>query len=100
MTSYVQILEKSVRILFDSMDISKVKHYVQYQLIKLFSDRVSLSDYTIAKEFRGMGKYRPGACVPSLKLAKYVTSDGFCGQCGIALLYHMCISLQAVCGCR
>lgn len=72
MPSHVQILEKSVRILFDSKDASKVKLYVQYQLTKLLSEHVSLADYIIAKEFRGMGRYRPGACVPSLKLAKYV----------------------------
>ena len=96
----MQILEKSVRILFESKDVSKVKLYVQRQLLKLLSDRVSLADYTIAKEFRGMGRYQPGACVPSLKLAKYVTSDGFCWKCGKLFLHLICIpSLQAVCGC-
>lgn len=49
-----------------------MKLYVQYQLTKLLSEHVPLADYIIAKEFRGMGRYRPGACVPSLKLAKYV----------------------------
>ena len=57
-----------------------MKLYVQYQLTKLLSEHVPLADYIIAKEFRGMGRYRPGACVPSLKLAKYVRTPQMMAQ--------------------
>jgi len=67
-----------------------VKRYVQHQLTKLLTEHVSLEDYIIAKEFRGMGRYRPGACVPALKLAKYVTGDGAVSGM-LSLYFTMCV---------
>ncbi|XP_025828919.1 DNA polymerase zeta catalytic subunit isoform X1 [Agrilus planipennis] len=65
-----KILEKCLKILFDTQDVSLVRQYVVRQFVKLFSGRVSLQDLTFAKEYRGEGGYRPGACVPALELAK------------------------------
>lgn len=64
------MLEKSLRILFDTCDISKVRTYVERQFIKLLSGRISIQDLTFAKEFRGKNGYRPGACVPALELTR------------------------------
>ncbi len=36
--------------------------------------QVSLQDFTIAKEYRGRGGYRPGACIPALELSRFVKS--------------------------
>jgi len=66
----VKILEKSLRILFETRDVSRVKLYVQRQFQKISSGRTSLMDLTFAKEFRGMDGYRPGACVPALELSR------------------------------
>lgn len=67
-----QILEKSLRLLFESKDVSGVKQYVQRQLLKVLQGRVSLQDLTFAKEYRGARGYKPGACVPALHLARFV----------------------------
>lgn len=64
------MLEKCLKILFDTRDISKVQIYVERQFTKLFTNRVSLQDLTFAKEFRGLSGYRPTACVPALELAR------------------------------
>lgn len=66
------MLEKCLRILFDTKDISLVKKYVIRQFIKIISGRISIQDLTFAKEYRGSSGYRPGACVPALELIKYV----------------------------
>ena len=68
----LQILEKSIKILFTTRDISAVKCYVQHQCQKLMEGNVSIQDCVFAKEYRGMSGYRPGACVPALQIAKYV----------------------------
>ncbi|XP_044756178.1 DNA polymerase zeta catalytic subunit isoform X2 [Coccinella septempunctata] len=65
-----KMLEKSLRILFETRDVSKVKEYCLKQFHKIVSGRTSIKDFTFAKEFRGLTGYRPGACVPSLELAK------------------------------
>jgi len=66
----VKILEKTLRLLFESADISIVKRYVTAQFQKILSGSVSLQDLTFAKEFRGLNGYRPGACVPALELTR------------------------------
>jgi DNA polymerase zeta len=68
---FFKILEKSIRILFETCDVSKVKDYVSRQLIKIISGRLSLQELIFAKEYRGLSGYKPGACVPALKLARY-----------------------------
>ncbi|XP_013886129.1 DNA polymerase zeta catalytic subunit [Austrofundulus limnaeus] len=67
-----KILERSVRLLFDTRDVSQVKRFVQQQCMKVLDGRVSLQDLTFAKEYRGRGSYRPGACVPVLELTRCV----------------------------
>ena len=65
------MLEKSVRILFESKDLSRVKTYLLRQWDKLLTDNsVSLQDYLFAKEYRGRNGYKPKACVPALEIAK------------------------------
>jgi DNA polymerase zeta len=63
-------LEKSLKLLFSSKDVSQVKAYVQRQFSKVLEGRVDLNDYTFAKEYRGRQYYRPGAAVPALELTK------------------------------
>lgn len=68
-----KILEKCLRIIFESKDISKVKEFVQRQFTKLLQGRVSFQDLIFAKEYRGANGYKPGACVPALELARQWT---------------------------
>lgn len=71
-----QLLERSLRVLFESCDVSKVKVYVQRQFTKILQNRNSLQDFIFAKEFRGREGYKPGACVPALEISKSVICDG------------------------
>ncbi|RLU15029.1 hypothetical protein DMN91_012916 [Ooceraea biroi] len=68
-----KVLEKSLRILFDTKDVSLVKSYVTRQFEKIFQRRVSIQDLTFAKEFRGMRGYKANACVPALELTRRLT---------------------------
>ncbi|KAG8223006.1 hypothetical protein J437_LFUL000714 [Ladona fulva] len=71
-----KVLEKALRLLFDTRDVSLVKLHVQRQLGKLLSGRLSLQELTFAREYRGAAGYRPGACVPALQLARrWVSND-------------------------
>ncbi|GAB1609202.1 hypothetical protein Ahia01_001205700, partial [Argonauta hians] len=71
-----KILERSLKMLFATRDISRVKCYVQTQCCKMQQGKVNLQDFIYAKEYRGMHSYRPGACVPALEIAKkLVRSD-------------------------
>ncbi|TNM94632.1 hypothetical protein fugu_017391 [Takifugu bimaculatus] len=65
-----KILERSIKLLFETRDISQVKQYVQRQCIKVLDGRASMQDLTFAKEYRGSSSYRPGACVPALELTR------------------------------
>ena len=65
-----QILEKSLRILFETKDVSLVKRFVQRQFGKISTGSAPLQDLTFAREFRGMSGYRPNACVPALELSR------------------------------
>lgn len=64
------MLEKCLRILFETKDVSLVKKYVIKQFTKILTGRASIQDLTFAKEYRGASGYQPGACVPALELAK------------------------------
>ena len=66
----VKMLEKTIRILFETKNLSEVKQYVLNQFRKLQSGSVNIQDLTFAKEFRGLRGYRPTACVPALELTK------------------------------
>ncbi|XP_072748534.1 DNA polymerase zeta catalytic subunit [Anoplolepis gracilipes] len=65
-----KILEKALKILFETKDISLVKLYVIKQFDKIFQRRISIQDLTFAKEFRGMRGYKASACVPALELTR------------------------------
>ncbi|XP_011051866.1 PREDICTED: DNA polymerase zeta catalytic subunit [Acromyrmex echinatior] len=65
-----KILEKALKILFETKDVSLVKQYVIRQFDKIFQRRVSILDLTFAKEFRGMHGYKANACVPALELTR------------------------------
>lgn len=68
----LQILERSIKLLFETRDISQVKQFVQHQCMKVLDGRASMQDLTFAKEYRGSSSYRPGACVPALELTRCV----------------------------
>ncbi|XP_063709325.1 DNA polymerase zeta catalytic subunit [Culicoides brevitarsis] len=69
-------LEKTLRILFETLDVSRVKRFINRQFTKLLKGETSIQDLIFAKEFRGMKGYKPGACVPALELArKWVLKD-------------------------
>ncbi|XP_011182997.2 DNA polymerase zeta catalytic subunit [Zeugodacus cucurbitae] len=65
-----KMLEKVLRILFETTDVSKIKHYVCRQFSKLLAGRANLQDLIFAKEFRGLNGYKPTACVPALELTR------------------------------
>lgn len=64
------MLEKSLRILFETCDVSSVKRYVCRQFTKILSGRANIQDLIYAKEFRGINGYKPGACVPALEMTR------------------------------
>uniref|UniRef100_A0A1A7XY61 DNA polymerase zeta catalytic subunit n=2 Tax=Iconisemion striatum TaxID=60296 RepID=A0A1A7XY61_9TELE len=66
----VKILERSIKLLFETRDVSQVKQFVQRQCVKVLDGRASMQDLTFAKEYRGSSSYRPGACVPALELTR------------------------------
>uniref|UniRef100_A0A1B0DQ16 DNA polymerase n=1 Tax=Phlebotomus papatasi TaxID=29031 RepID=A0A1B0DQ16_PHLPP len=69
-------LEKCLRILFETRDVSIIKRYVCRQFTKILSGKANVQDLVFAKEFRGLNGYRPGACVPALELTrKWKQSD-------------------------
>lgn len=69
---FTKMLEKSLRLLFETKDVSLVKRYACHQFAKVLSGRISVQELTFAREYRGAAGYRPGACVPALELAKLV----------------------------
>uniref|UniRef100_A0A2K6CDK9 DNA-directed DNA polymerase n=1 Tax=Macaca nemestrina TaxID=9545 RepID=A0A2K6CDK9_MACNE len=71
-----KILERSLKLLFETRDISLIKQYVQRQCMKLLEGKASIQDFIFAKEYRGSFSYKPGACVPALELTrKMLTYD-------------------------
>ncbi|XP_058514090.1 DNA polymerase zeta catalytic subunit isoform X2 [Ochotona princeps] len=71
-----KMLERSLKLLFETRDISLIKQYVQRQCMKLLEGKASIQDFIFAKEYRGSFSYRPGACVPALELTrKMLTYD-------------------------
>ncbi|KAG8123938.1 hypothetical protein E2320_019316, partial [Naja naja] len=65
-----KILERSIKLLFETRDISHIKQYVQNQCMKLLEGKASMQDFIFAKEYRGSSAYRPGACVPALEITR------------------------------
>lgn len=63
-----KLLEHSLRILFESKDLSLTKAYLQQQFAKILTNRVSLSDFIFAKEvrihhYKNLSTMPPGATV-------------------------------------
>ncbi|XP_005990940.1 DNA polymerase zeta catalytic subunit isoform X2 [Latimeria chalumnae] len=65
-----KILERSIKLLFETRDISQIKQYVQRQCMKLLEGKSSMQDLIFAKEYRGSASYRPGSCVPALEITR------------------------------
>ncbi|CAK9831820.1 DNA polymerase zeta catalytic subunit [Anthophora retusa] len=65
-----KILEKTLKILFDTKDISLIKLYITRQFDKILRQKISIQDLTFAKEFRGLHGYKTSACVPALELTR------------------------------
>lgn len=63
-------LEKVLRILFETKDVSLVKSYICNQFTRLIGGQINVQDLTYAKEFRGVNGYKPTACVPALELTR------------------------------
>jgi DNA polymerase zeta len=55
-------LERSLRALFASRDLSQVKGYLTRQFHKILSQRINIQDFVFAKEVR-LGTYSPRAAV-------------------------------------
>ena len=64
-----KILQHSLKILFQSKDITRVRRYVQFEFEKILTNRFNLLDFIFAKEYRGKTKYHPSAPVPALRIA-------------------------------
>jgi DNA polymerase zeta len=65
-------MEKTLRLLFETQNLSEIKSYLQRQWTKILSERISLRDFIFAKEVR-LGSYSdrvppPPAALVSLKL--------------------------------
>lgn len=58
-----KIVEKCLRVLFETNDLSQVKEYVQDQFQRIMTNRVSVQDFCFAKEVR-MGKYKDDRYAP------------------------------------
>ncbi|ODV60720.1 DNA-directed DNA polymerase, partial [Ascoidea rubescens DSM 1968] len=59
-----KILEKSLRMLFEEPDISKIKKYVQEQFYKIIVGKVSIKDFCFAKEVK-IGSYKDVRYMPA-----------------------------------
>lgn len=67
---WFQMLEKTLKLLFETLDVSIVKKYICRQFSKILSGRANIQDLIFAKEFRGIDGYKPNACVPALELTR------------------------------
>lgn len=64
-----KILQQSLKLLFETKDVTRVRHYVQFECEKILTNRLNLLDFIFAKEYRGKGRYHPSAPVPALRIA-------------------------------
>eukprot|EP00271_Cylindrocystis_brebissonii_P007773 TRINITY_DN21469_c0_g2_i1.p1 TRINITY_DN21469_c0_g2~~TRINITY_DN21469_c0_g2_i1.p1 ORF type:complete len:1040 (-),score=209.68 TRINITY_DN21469_c0_g2_i1:154-3132(-) len=55
-------MERTLRMVFESKDLSQVKAYLQRQWMRILKDRVSIKDFVFAKEVR-LGSYSARAAV-------------------------------------
>ena len=63
-------LEKCLRLVFETRNMSLVKRYVCRQFDKLLRGQTNIQDLMFAREYRGMVGYKPGASVPALELTR------------------------------
>lgn len=63
-----KILEKSLRMLFESKDMSLIKSYLRTQWTKILAGRVSIMDFVFRKEVR-LGTYRGHHAPPAALVA-------------------------------
>ncbi|CAF3313781.1 unnamed protein product [Rotaria socialis] len=64
-----KILQQSLKLLFQTKDVTRVRRYVQSECEKILSNRFNLLDFIFAKEYRGKERYHPAAPVPALRIA-------------------------------
>ncbi|CAF3084938.1 unnamed protein product [Rotaria sp. Silwood2] len=64
-----KILQQSLKLLFQTKDITRVRRYVQFECEKILTNRFNLLDFIFAKEYRGKSRYHPLAPVPALRIA-------------------------------
>ncbi|DBA81937.1 hypothetical protein WJX77_000726 [Trebouxia sp. C0004] len=70
-------MERSLRLLFATRDLSEVKEYLERQWHKILANRVSVQDFVFAKEVR-LGTYSPKAAVvppAAIVAAKAMATD-------------------------
>ena len=46
--------------------------------MKIMSGKAFMKEFIIAKEYRGMNNYKPGACVPALAMTRYCSFRHAC----------------------
>ncbi|ODV79273.1 DNA/RNA polymerase [Suhomyces tanzawaensis NRRL Y-17324] len=70
-----KIVEKALRILFESKNLSNVKHYTLTQFLKIVTNKIAINDFCFAKEVR-YGTYKderylpPGAIIAEKNVIK------------------------------
>jgi len=64
-----KILQHSLKLLFQTKDITRVRRYVESECEKILTNHFNLPDFIFAKEYRGKTKYHPSAPVPALRIA-------------------------------
>lgn len=71
-----KMTEKALRILFETKDLSKVKHYTLKQFLKIFNNKIAINDFCFAKEVR-YGNYKDERYLPpgALLASKAVEDD-------------------------
>ncbi|CAG2169470.1 unnamed protein product, partial [Oppiella nova] len=76
-----KLLEKSLRILFQTNDVNGVKQYLFRQFQKIMDGRVTiLNDFVFAREYRGAEYYSERSHVPSKEIAKRKVSADPCAE--------------------
>jgi DNA polymerase zeta len=64
-----KILQHSLKLLFQTKAITRVRIYVQSECKKILTNHFNLFDFIFAKEYRGKKNYHPSAPVPALRIA-------------------------------
>eukprot|EP00049_Salpingoeca_infusionum_P009764 m.165902 g.165902 ORF g.165902 m.165902 type:complete len:2389 (+) comp14438_c0_seq1:111-7277(+) len=68
-----KVMEKTLRVLFETQNLTAIKSYLQQQWQKILYSRVNLRDFIFSKEYRGRDSYSPKACVAALEIANKLT---------------------------